>query len=109
MFERRKDVGEIGQPILRPGLGHDGRDCPAVCGPRSTACHSPSRPLNTRIVSPAAEPQHIAEIIALVALERDRFAAPPARHRRTAGAGENRVEACSMVPFRRSFSPKEED
>jgi hypothetical protein len=24
MFQRRKDVAEVGQPILRPGLGDDG-------------------------------------------------------------------------------------
>ena len=35
MFQRRKHIGDVGQAVLRPGLGHDRRGCRAACGLRS--------------------------------------------------------------------------
>ena len=35
VFQRRKDIGDVGQAILRPGPGDDASDCRAACGLRS--------------------------------------------------------------------------
>ena len=98
VFQRREDVGDIGQAILRPGLGGDIQ----TVGP--FASRDRSLPFAVASVEhqdglAGGKPQHIAEIIALVALQRDRFARPPARHRQTAGDFENRIEAWSMFQF----------
>ena len=73
MFQRRKDVSEVGQAILRPGLGHDRETVrPFAARDRSLPFAVASVEHQDRIAR--GKPQHIAEIIALVALERDRFA-----------------------------------
>ena len=106
MFQRRKDVSEVGQAVLRPGLGNDLQ----AVGPFA----SRDRGLPFAVASvedqdrfACRKPQHIAEIIALVALQRDRLRRPPGRRRRTAGGCENRVGAWSMFQSADLFSPKD--
>ena len=91
MLQRREHIGDVGQAVLRPGLAARSSGCRAACGRRSAACHSPSRPLNTSTVSPAAEPQHVAEIIALVRA-RARPSAPGAQGGVDEQAGRAKVE-----------------
>ena len=75
MFQRRKDVGDVGQAVLRPRPGDDGQ---AV---------GPLAPVDLRLpfavaavehqdLFAGAEPQHVAQIIALVALQRDSLTLP---------------------------------
>ena len=47
VLQRRKDVSEVGQPILRPGLGDSISRPSGRLRPTIAARHSPSRPLNT--------------------------------------------------------------
>ena len=108
MFERRKDVSEIGQPILRPGPRHDGETV------RPFAARDRGLPFAVAAVEhqdgiARGEPQHIAEIIALVALERDRFARRQRGIDEQPGLAKIVLRHARWVPFRRSFSPKEED
>ena len=73
MFQRRKDIGDVGQAILRPRL----RDDAQAVGPLAA--------LDLRLPFAVAavehqdgfagrKPQHVAQIIALVALQRDSLA-----------------------------------
>ena len=73
MFERRKDVSEIGQAVLRPGLG---KEFQAVgpFAPRDRSLPFAVASVEHQNRFPGGKPQHIAEIIALVALQRHRFA-----------------------------------
>src|SRR5713101_6080217 len=73
MFQWRKDVSEVGQAILRPGLGND-RETVRPFAP-------PDRGLPFAIASiehqngvAGGKAEHVAEIIALAALKRDGFA-----------------------------------
>src|SRR5260370_38131040 len=73
MFQRREDVSKVGQAILRPGLGND----PETVRPFA----APDRGLPFAIASVERQngvafgkAEHVAEIIALAALKRDRFA-----------------------------------
>jgi len=70
MFERRKDVSDVGQAVLRPRLRGDGQ---AV---RPLATLDLRLPFAIAAVEhqdlfAGREPQHIAQIIALVAFEFD--------------------------------------
>ncbi|MGY4379912.1 hypothetical protein ACVWZ3_007551 [Bradyrhizobium sp. i1.3.6] len=70
MLERGKDVGEVSEPVLGPGLLEDDE---AV---RPLAAFDRGLPLAVAAVErqnlgPGGKPQHIAEIIALVAVERN--------------------------------------
>jgi len=70
MFQRREDVSEVGEVILRPRLGFDGQ---AV---RTLAPGDRSPPFAVAAVEhqdgvARGKPQHIAEIIAVVAFQRD--------------------------------------
>src|ERR1700737_3288962 len=76
MFQRRKDASEVGQAILRPGLRNDGE----TVGP--FAAQNRSLPFAVAAVErenrlARGQPQHIAEIIALVVVKRDRLALAP--------------------------------
>ncbi len=73
MLQRRKDIGDIGQAILRPRPRDDGQ---AV---RPLAALDLRPPFAVAAVEhqdgfAGGKPQHIAQIIALVALQRDSFA-----------------------------------
>src|ERR1700737_3752317 len=73
MFQRRKDASEVGQAILRPGLRNDGE----TVGP--FAAQNRSLPFAVAAVErenrlARGQPQHIAEIISLVVVKRDRLA-----------------------------------
>ena len=101
MFERRKHIGDIGQAILRPGLG---QDLEAV-GP--LAAGNPRLPFAVAAVEhqdrvARREPQHIAEIVALVPLQRDRLAGAQGGVDEQAGGARSRVQAYLMfqsAPF----------
>ena len=107
MFQRRKDVSEVGQAVLRPGLGHD---CQAV-GPFAPGDRG--LPFAVAAVEhqdgfAGGQPQHIAEIIALVALERDRLARRQRGVDKQPGAAKIELRHESMFQSARPFSPKVE-
>jgi len=73
VFQRREDVSEVGQAILRPGLSND----PETVRPFA----APDRGLSFAVASVEhqngiafGKAEHVAEIIALAALKRDRLA-----------------------------------
>ena len=73
MFERCKDVSEIGQSILRPGLVHDLK----AVGPFAPG--DGSLPFAIAAIErengfACGQAQHVTEIIALLARQRDRLA-----------------------------------
>jgi len=73
VFQRREHIGDVGKTVLQPPLG---QDIEAV-GPLA-ACN-PGLPLAVAPVEhqhgfAGGKPQHVAEIIALVSLKRDRLA-----------------------------------
>src|SRR5258706_16085393 len=73
MFQRRKDASELGQAILRAGLRNNGEAVrPFAASNRSLPFAIASIEHENRLAG--GKPQHVAEIIALAALERDRFA-----------------------------------
>ena len=76
MLQRRKHIGEIGQAVLRPGLGDDRQAVrPLAAGDRGLPFAVAAVEHQNGVAG--GEPQHVAEIIALVALERDRLARAP--------------------------------
>ncbi len=87
MFQRREHVGQIGQPILRPGLGFENQ----VIGAFAAGKHGP--PFAVAAIEDqhrfaGIEPQHVAEIIALVAVKRERAACRQRRIDEEAGAAK---------------------
>jgi hypothetical protein len=71
MFQRRENVGEVGEVVLRPCLGLDGQ----AVGPLAACNRRP--PFAIAAVEhqdgvARGKPQHIAEVVALVVLQRDR-------------------------------------
>ncbi|MGY4629472.1 hypothetical protein ACVWY3_007228 [Bradyrhizobium sp. USDA 4486] len=70
MLERGKDVSEVGQPVLGPDLLQDHQSI------RPLAAFDGGLPLAVAAIEgqnlrPRGQPQHVAEIIALVAVQRD--------------------------------------
>src|SRR5947207_2471033 len=73
MFQRRKHVSEVGQAILRPGLGNDLKTVrPFASYDRGPPFAIPSVEHQNGVAFGKAE--HVAEIIALAAPKRERFA-----------------------------------
>ena len=73
VFQRRKDVGEVGQAVLWPGPGDDMEAVgPFASGDRGLPFAV--APVEHQDGSSRRQPQHIAEIIALAWRERDRLA-----------------------------------
>ena len=73
MLQRREHVGDIGQLVLRPGLQNEGE----VVGPLAAADRGlpfAVAPVEHQHRFACGKPQHVAEIVALVAVERDGFA-----------------------------------
>ena len=72
MFQRRKDVSEVGQAILRPGLGND-LETVGPFAPRDRSLPFAVASVEHQNRFACGKPQHVAEIIALAALQRDRL------------------------------------
>ena len=98
MFQRRKHIGDVGQAVLRPRLASgssrlSGRLRPAIRGlPFAVAA------VEHQDVFAGRKPQHVAEIIALVPLQRDRLARAQGGVDEQAGGCENRVQASVIIP-----------
>ena len=73
MFQRRKHVSEIGQAILLPGLGNN-RQAVGPLAPRDNGLPFAVASVEGQDRLARGEPQHVAEIIALAALEGDGLA-----------------------------------
>src|SRR6266404_295378 len=73
MFQWRKDVSEIGQPVLLPGLGHD-RQAVGPFAPRDNRLPFAVAPVEGQDALARGQTQHVAEIVALAALEGDGLA-----------------------------------
>src|SRR6266446_1322651 len=73
MFQRRKDVSEVGQAILRPGLGNNLKTvrpfAPSDRGPPFAIAS-----IEHQYGVAFGKAEHVAEIIALAAPKRERFA-----------------------------------
>src|SRR5580692_4919411 len=70
MLERREQISEIGQAVLRPGLVLDGQTVgPLASGNRRLPFAVAAVEYQHGLAG--VKPQHIAEIVALVPLERD--------------------------------------
>ena len=92
MLQRRKHVGEVGQAVLRPGLGDDAQAVgPLAAGDRGLPFAVAAVEHQNGVAG--GKPQHVAEIIALVALERDRFARRQRGIDEQPGAAKIEVEA----------------
>src|SRR6266702_3147635 len=73
MFQWRKDVSEVGQAILRPGLGND-LETVRPFGPPDRGLPFAVASIEHQNSVAGGKAEHVAEIIALAALKRDRFA-----------------------------------
>src|SRR6266404_8189264 len=73
MFQRRKDVSEVGQAVLRAGLGED-IEAVRPLAPRDRSLPFAIASIEHQNGIACGKAEHIAEIVALVALKRDRFA-----------------------------------
>ena len=108
MFERRENISEIGQPILRPGPRHDGETVrPFAAGDRSLPFAVAAVEHQDRVA--CGEPKHIAEIVALVALKRDRLAWRQRGIDEQPGLAEIVLRHARGVRFTGPFSPKDEN
>ena len=100
MLQQREDVSDVGQPVLRPGLLEDDE---AV---RPLAALDRGLPFAVAAVEgqnlgAGGKPQHIAEIVALVAVERDAgsWAGGASTNRRGRGnRGGHRCQASDPWP-----------
>ena len=91
----RRSCGRVRATIVRPS----GRLRPSICRPPFAVAA-----VEHQDGFAGGKPQHVAQIIALVALQRD-LSRPRARGRRRTGEGrENRVQACVMFRFAPAFS-----
>src|ERR1700690_1732811 len=69
--KRRKDVREMARPPLRRGLGHDFEGV-GPFAPRDRSLPLAIASIENQNGFACGEPQHVAEIVALVAFECDR-------------------------------------
>ena len=98
MLERGEQVMQVERRGLRAGLFADARATARVFRRLpGVARHSPSRPLNTSTGAPAFEPQHIAQVVRLRRVERERLRRPRAGRRHRASGCGNRSAAWRVL------------
>ena len=73
MLQRREHIGDIGQAVLWPGLSAD-RQAVGALAACDLGLPFAVAPVEHQNGVAGGEPQHVAEIVALVPLEYDRLA-----------------------------------